>query len=360
MALTLPQRAEAAKKEIASLNGQIDQALVKKRDGSLSGAASGADLFQIRSNVKCRRTLKGHFGKITAMDWSADGTTVVSASQDGNLLLWDALSTSKKQDVRLKSAYVMSVCIEAEGRYVAAGGLDNACSIYQVGEEPAKLTTELVSHEGYLADCKFFHSPSKMLTASADATSLLWDVEKGQIIETFAEHKSNLTELNLVDDNTFLSSSADRSIKLWDVRTSAKGGSLQTLTGHSGDVNGISTLPGGNSLVSCSEDGTVRVWDLRAYGEVSSFGQLAEPGERDPFSDGDAGFTSISASSSGRLVFCGHSEGSVVCYDVLGATKDPAFVLNNAHEEHVSCVGVSPTGEALCTGSWDFNLKIFA
>lgn len=325
----------------------------------MAGAARGQALAPIRGNVKCRRTLKGHFGKITALDWSVDGTTIVSASQDGNLLLWDALTTSKKQTVRLKSAYVMSVTMENCGQYVAAGGLDNACSIYKVGgDTPAKLTRELVSHEGYLADCKFFHSPSKMLTASADATALLWDVEKGQIINTYAEHKSNLTSLSLVGENTYLTSSTDKSIKLWDVR--APKGSLQTLTGHAGDVNGVTVLPGGDSLVSCSEDGTVRVWDLRAYGEVSSFGQLAEPSDRDPFSDGDAGFTSISSSTSGRLVFCGHSEGSVVAYDVLGATKDPAYVLSNAHEEHVSCVGVSPTGEALCTGSWDFNLKIFA
>ena len=97
--------------------------------------------------------------------------------------MWDAVTTAKKQTVRLKSSYVMSVCMEKEGRFVAAGGLDNACSVYRVGGEQSKLSTELVSHEGYLADCKFFHSPAKMLTASADATSLLWDVEKGQIIE---------------------------------------------------------------------------------------------------------------------------------------------------------------------------------
>jgi len=361
VAVTMQQKANSLNKNIQTLNAQIFQTLAAKKDGSLAGAAQKEALVPIRSNVKCRRTLKGHFGKITALDWSGDGNTVVSASQDGNLLLWDAVSTSKKQTVRLKSSYVMSVCMEEGGRFVAAGGLDNACSIYSVGgEAPSRLVTELVSHEGYLADCVFFRSPSKMITASADATSLLWDVERGQIIDTFAEHKSNLTNIRLFGENTFLSSSTDKSIKLWDVRTSAKRGSIQTLTGHASDVNGITVLPDGATLASCSEDGTVRVWDLRAYGEVSSFGQLAQPDEGDPFSDGDAGFTSIAASNSGRLLFCGHSEGSVVCYDVLGATKDPAYVMNNAHEEHVSCVGVSPTGEALCTGSWDFTLKIFA
>eukprot|EP00536_Pseudo-nitzschia_multiseries_P009596 jgi/Psemu1/23645/gm1.23645_g len=383
MVATLMQRAEAAKKEIASLNAQIEKILKSKRGGNnatLADAAKKETLAPVRtppSQVKCRRILRGHFGKITALDWSADGTTIVSASQDGNLLLWDALTTAKKQDVRLKSPYVMSVCMEKSGRYVAAGGLDNACSIYAVGNangegdpKPAELKTELVSHEGYLADCKFFHSPSKMLTASGDATSLLWDVETGQIIDTFQEHKSNLTELQLVGnsggggEHQFLSSSTDSTIKLWDIRC-AKEGSVQTFSGHAGDVNGITVLPNtaaasASAFCSASEDGTVRVWDVRAYGEVARFGQLSQQSERDPFSDGDAGFTSISASGSGRLVFCGHSEGSVVCYDILAGSAEPAYVLQNAHDEHVSCLGVSPVGEVLCTGSWDFNLKLFA
>jgi len=358
----MQQRAATAKKEISALNSKIETTLKQKRNSTLAGAAASEPLSDYRNNVKARRLLRGHFGKITALDWTADGTTIVSAGQDGHLLLWDALSTSKLKDIRLKSAYVMSVAIEASGRYVAAGGLDNACAIYNVGSEgPAQLTTELVSHEGYLADCKFFHSPSKMLTASGDTTSLLWDVEKGKILDTFVEHKKNLTSVELIDQNTFLSASTDTTIKLWDVRTSAKSGSIKTLSGHTGDVNGITTFPGGSTLASCSEDGTVRVWDLRAYAEIASFGELISANDRDPFAeDGDFGFTSLSASKSGRLLFCGYCDGSLVCYDTMSASKDAAYVVDTAHEEYISCVKVSPTGDGVCTGSWDSFLKIFA
>jgi guanine nucleotide-binding protein G(I)/G(S)/G(T) subunit beta-1 len=334
---------------------------------------SGATLAPLRvppSQLKCRRKLQGHFGKITAMDWSADGNTIVSASQDGNLLLWDAFSTSKKQDVRLKSSYVMSVCMEqTTGEFVAAGGLDNACSVYSVsgdGDAKSQLKTELVSHEGYLATCKFFHSPSKMLTGSADSTCLLWDVNRGQIIDTYAEHSANIIEIELVGQNNFLSTSVDKTIKLWDTRTSASNdGSVQTFTGHKADVNGITLLKSSNgtTFATCSEDGTIRVWDMRSYGEISQFGEIMDPSECDPFSDGDAGFTSITSSASGRLLYVGHSEGTVECYDILQQPimdRDPMYMLPNAHETHVSCIGVSPTGDALCTGSWDTQLKLFA
>ncbi|MFS7995549.1 Guanine nucleotide-binding protein subunit beta [Helianthus anomalus] len=34
--------------------------------------------------------------------------------------------------------------------------------------------------------------------------------------------------------------------------------------------------------------------------------------------------------------------------------------LQNSHEARVSCLGLSADGSALCTGSWDTSLKIWA
>ena len=40
---------------------------------------------------KARRTLKGHLAKIYAMHWAEDKVSLVSASQDGKLLVWDGM-----------------------------------------------------------------------------------------------------------------------------------------------------------------------------------------------------------------------------------------------------------------------------
>jgi WD40 repeat protein len=45
--------------------------------------------------MKVRRTLKGHLAKIYAMHWASDKRHLVSASQDGKLIVWDAFSTNK-------------------------------------------------------------------------------------------------------------------------------------------------------------------------------------------------------------------------------------------------------------------------
>lgn len=45
--------------------------------------------------MRTRRTLRGHLAKIYAMHWGSDSRNLVSASQDGKLIVWDSYTTNK-------------------------------------------------------------------------------------------------------------------------------------------------------------------------------------------------------------------------------------------------------------------------
>jgi guanine nucleotide-binding protein G(I)/G(S)/G(T) subunit beta-1 len=392
--------------QITQLQSSITATLAEKKDSTIAKTALTMAPYlapvRVPPSIKARRILKGHFGKINALHWGGDSQTIVSASQDGNLLLWNAVTANKLQSISLKSSYVMAVGIEqTKGNLVACGGLDNLCTIYRTGTGAAanhSPPVEMASHDGFLSCCRFL-SEDLILTSSGDSTCLLWNIAggTGRVVNTFAEHQADAMFLAIRpnDLNSFLSCSVDRTIKLWDIRTPTS--SKQTFTGHEGDVNGVDFLPSdNNAFATCSEDGTVRLWDIRAYQEVSKFGSLKHI-NNDPMGDTTTatytptttttttatgtmasantttttttpstttttnGFTSIACSKSGRLIFCGHGNGNVMVYDVLSdRTTTPAFTINQAHDGHVSCVGIAPDGNALCTGSWDFMLKIWA
>uniref|UniRef100_A0A3Q2DGV1 Guanine nucleotide-binding protein G(I)/G(S)/G(T) subunit beta-1-like n=1 Tax=Cyprinodon variegatus TaxID=28743 RepID=A0A3Q2DGV1_CYPVA len=48
-----------------------------------------------RIQMRTRRTLRGHLAKIYAMHWGTDSRLLVSASQDGKLIIWDSYTTNK-------------------------------------------------------------------------------------------------------------------------------------------------------------------------------------------------------------------------------------------------------------------------
>jgi guanine nucleotide-binding protein G(I)/G(S)/G(T) subunit beta-1 len=354
------------------LTKKVDDALITKKDKSLGQVAKSflnpsdegtAPLAGIRgaNTVKVRRVLKGHFGRVMAIHWCGP-SSVVSASQDGNLLIWNAFTSNKIQSIPLKSSYVMAVGVEQkQSQLIACGGLDNLCTIYR-RSSPDK-PVEMASHDGFISCCRFL-SETEIVTSSGDGRCIHWDINTQTPLNFFAEHTGDVLFLSIKpgDTNVFASCSVDATVKVWDIRaknhtvqTSKQ--SVQTFRGHHvGDISAVEFMPSdGNCFATCGQDESVRLFDLRAYNEVKFMGGGGAGGPAN--SDG---FTTLSFSKSGRLVFCGHDNGSIKGFDVLSDRASPYLTLNNAHERQVSSVAVSPNGDALCTASWDSVLKVYA
>ena len=47
--------------------------------------------------------MPGHLAKIYAMHWASDSRNLVSASQDGKLIVWDSYSTNKVSEEEARS-----------------------------------------------------------------------------------------------------------------------------------------------------------------------------------------------------------------------------------------------------------------
>ncbi len=218
--------------------------------------------------MRVRRTLKGHLAKIYAMHWATDKRHLVSASQDGKLIVWDAYTTNKVHAIPLRSSWVMTCAYSPSGNYVACGGLDNVCSIYSLkganaqvtgggASGPVKATRELSAHTGYLSCCRFIND-RQIVTSSGDMTCMLWDIEAGVRTMEFNDHTGDVMRwgetttrcaaydgadashrfsLSLSPNaNLFVSGACDATAKVWDIRS---GKAVQTFTGHDSDINAV-------------------------------------------------------------------------------------------------------------------------
>lgn len=144
--------------------------------------------------MRPRRALRGHLAKIYAMHWAADRRHLVSASQDGKLIVWDAYTTNKVHAIPLRSSWVMTCAYSPSGNFVACGGLDNICSIYSLTNKDgtnAKGARELSAHSGYLSCCRFIND-RQIVTSSGDMTCMLWDIEAGVRVVEFSDHTGDV------------------------------------------------------------------------------------------------------------------------------------------------------------------------
>ncbi|CAG01749.1 unnamed protein product, partial [Tetraodon nigroviridis] len=288
------------RQEAEQLKNQIRDARKACADATLSQITANIDPVG-RIQMRTRRTLRGHLAKIYAMHWGTDSRLLVSASQDGKLIIWDSYTTNKMTATHWQDLF------------------------------------------GYLSCCRFLDD-NQIVTSSGDTTCALWDIETGQQTTTFAGHTGDVMSLSLAPDTRmFVSGACDASAKLWDIR---EGMCRQTFTGHESDINAICFFPNGNAFATGSDDATCRLFDLRADQELMVYSH----------DNIICGITSVAFSKSGRLLLAGYDDFNCNVWDTLKA--DRAGVLAG-HDNRVSCLGVTDDGMAVATGSWDSFLKIW-
>eukprot|EP01128_Nolandella_sp_AFSM9_P012833 TRINITY_DN966_c2_g1_i1.p1 TRINITY_DN966_c2_g1~~TRINITY_DN966_c2_g1_i1.p1 ORF type:complete len:152 (-),score=22.08 TRINITY_DN966_c2_g1_i1:483-938(-) len=130
------ERLERIQGELESLKHQIHVLRHEKDDGAVysfpPADPSGLVVSTSSGKLGLRRTLKGHYAQVYSLHWSTDQAHLVSASQDGKLIVWNALTATKVSTIPLKSNWVLTCAYSPSSSFVAAGGLENTCSIYNL------------------------------------------------------------------------------------------------------------------------------------------------------------------------------------------------------------------------------------
>jgi guanine nucleotide-binding protein G(I)/G(S)/G(T) subunit beta-1 len=379
---------DALKKQLSELTSQIESLReTKSIDLDLELTSASGSVQSLTSGkkdaCKLRRNLKGHFGKVYALHWGVrdlefeESPHLISASQDGKLIIWNGMTTNKVYAIPLRSSWVMTCAFEpTKGRMVACGGLDNLCSVYRLAKGNMNPhATELAHHDGYLSCCRFLNEEN-IITSSGDSTCLLWDIEKRRNIVEYSDHVGDVMSVDISptdSENIFLSGSCDCTAKIWDKRVTQAANADKLCTAvmsfgsdtldedhaHESDINSVKFLPNGYSFVSGSDDSTVRLFDIRACGQLARYSELRIL----------CGITSVAVSKTGRVVFAGYDDhscwgwDSLRCGQNINVTERKPYELGgvgSGHDNRVSCVGMNSTGQAVATGSWDTVLKVWA
>uniref|UniRef100_A0A8B9S643 G protein subunit beta 5 n=1 Tax=Apteryx owenii TaxID=8824 RepID=A0A8B9S643_APTOW len=317
------------KNEAESLKGKLEEERAKLHD--VERECGRRARRPGRFVMKTRRTLKGHGNKVLCMDWCKDKRRIVSSSQDGKVIVWDSFTTNKEHAVTMPCTWVMACAYAPSGCAIACG-------------EAFLVKKSVAMHTNYLSACSFTNSDMQILTASGDGTCALWDVESGQLLQSFHGHGADVLCLDLAPSetgNTFVSGGCDKKAMVWDMRS---GQCIQSFETHDSDINSVRYYPSGDAFASGSDDATCRLYDLRADREVAIYSK-----ESIIF-----GASSVDFSLSGRLLFAGYNDYTINVWDVLKGSRVSILF---GHENRVSTLRVSPDGTAFCSGSWDHTLR---
>ncbi|CCE64020.1 hypothetical protein TPHA_0G01840 [Tetrapisispora phaffii CBS 4417] len=382
------ERIELARQETKHLSSQIDKVKNKYRDSDLfqmSNRVSSINASKL--NLSPTISLKGHNNKITDLSWNSDSKSILSASQDGFMIVWDAETGLKRNAIPLDSQWVLSCALSPSGKLAASAGLNNNCTIYRVSEHE-RVNQSIVSifkgHTCYISDVEFY-GDSNVITASGDMTCALWDIPKARRVLEYTDHLGDILALALPPErsnktNMFATGGSDSYVHIWDTRAPS---SVQKFYISNSDVNTVKFYNDGNAIVSGSDDGIIRLYDLRAdckiadYSLAKSLSDLPYPQSAfssksknvtTPISSQGStetlnslydaqGILDLDFSYSGRLMYACYPDVGVIAWDIL---KAEIIGKLEGHSNRITKIRTSPDGLAVCTGSWDTTMKIWS
>ena len=326
------------------------QSIAYSPDGKKLASASESGqikLWNARSS-ELLRTLEGHTWHVNSVAFAPDGNTLASGSYDSTIKLWDARSGALVRTLEGHTSWVHSVAFAPDGNTLASGSYK---TIKLWDAHSGELVRTLEGHTGSVRSVAFAPDGKTLASGSGDNTIKLWDAHSGELLRTLEGHTSDVSSVAFAPDGkTLASGSGDNTIKLWDMRSGAQ---LHTLEGHTRWVNSVAFAPDGSTLASSSEDKTIKLWDVLS-------GELVRTLE------GHTKYVrSVAFAPDGNTLASGSWDKTIKTWEVRSGELQLSIDARGpnherkGHTSDVYSVAFAPDGKTLASGSYDKTIKLW-
>jgi WD40 repeat protein len=269
-------------------------------------------------------------GQIVAAAFRPDGRQVATVDELGSVLLWDARTGRRLNEIAIGDKQQASVRFSADGARIVTAGVDGVVHLWRPREHAA--LAEFRGHHGQVR-AAFVPGHDEIVSAGEeDGTLRIWTVPSTKVPPQpgVAPRFSN--------DGRLVVSIApdDATLHVWNPKT----GEDRTYGGLQ-KINSARFSPDGTQLVGASSDGRVMLWDVAS-------------GQAHPVHTGEGEKLDVAMDPSGTRIAFG---GNVPL--VIQSTDGTHVVRLRGHRGRVNALVFSPDGRHLLTGSDDTTARIW-
>lgn len=169
-------------------------------------------LYDITQGVELWRSV-GQDDRINCLTFTPDSKVIVSCSDDGTIKSWNTETGELRKIIVEVKSRVRSVRINSEGNRLMAALANGRVVIWKINSQEQPLVIK--AHKGQVFVAKFSNDEKKILTSSNDRTTKLWDLETGECIRTIC-HESIVRSASFSYDGRYIAST-DGIVKVVDL-----------------------------------------------------------------------------------------------------------------------------------------------
>ena len=193
-------------------------------------------VWDMRASGCCQREYKCN-SAVNTCTLHPNQAELLAGDQDGNLHVWDLTANARTRLVQPDGEVAMrSISVAPNGTLAVATNNSGNCFVWQLAQEDTstfELKQQFPAHKGYILKALFSPHSKLLATTSADKSVKLWNVEKNgtlSIAKTLKGHERWVWDCVFSADSAYLvTASSDQTARLWDI---SHGDTIRQYTGH--------------------------------------------------------------------------------------------------------------------------------
>jgi WD40 repeat protein len=290
------------------------------------------------------RSFPGHTDRVNTLDVTPDGTLLVTGSgssgtsSDTTCRVWEANTGKSLKVFAAHATEITTLAIRPDGKEVASADDAGIVRVWPLGA----VDEHSISAEATDILWAVAVSPSgaKYAAAGADKFIRVYETATGSLLQTLRGHKSAITSLAFLDEDSLASAGGDRTPYLWNLKAD---GTPRPLTGHKSVVLAVAAAEGGRKLLTGSVDRTLKLWDVATGKVLGSY-------------DAKSVVCAIAAKKDSPRVVIGTADGWIA---MLEATESGIKLISTtgAHTSGVAGVALRPDGREIASVGGDGSVR---
>ena len=286
-------------------------------------------------------TVAGHTGTVKALKFLEDDKTLISASADGTLRIWE-MGTGNQQLIPINhKRSIFCMALSADRKTVAIGGVGNEVHLWNADTKNFVATFK-TGHPNYVDTLAFSPDDKILASGSRDRKVELWDVANHQRLSILDDYTDGIIGMAFsADGKKFASTSRDGTAHLWDLDTEKK---TVLVTAPDSGVNSLAFSPDSSLLLSACWDERIRLWDANTHQHIAD--SIVSPFVRH-----------LEFSPDGKTVVTGTERGLILLWDV--DTRTVSHQIRTGDAARPTAFAFTQDGKTLVSGNSDGTIFIW-